>query len=91
MKNEDAKTYKVSWERGRFEAEFGHDAAIGIYFPGSVTVTAETPKEALRKAKETHKHAMFPTVKDVTKIAAKKALAMMRLKQRFGPQRGLGD
>tara|TARA_R100001244_G_scaffold63070_1_gene52413 strand:- start:636 stop:833 length:198 start_codon:yes stop_codon:yes gene_type:complete len=56
MTNEDTKIYKVSWERGR------KVGAIGIFYPDSVTVMAETPEEALRKAYETHEHLKWPTV-----------------------------
>ena len=50
------KTYEVSWKRGR------KVGAIGIFYPGSVTVAAETPEAALLKAYETHEHLMFVTV-----------------------------
>ena len=50
------KTYEVSWKRGR------KVGAIGIFYPGSVTVAAETPEAALLKAYETYEHLMFVTV-----------------------------
>ena len=54
-----AKFYKVSWSAGRTLG------AIGIFYPDSVTVTAETPDGAIRKAYETHEHLMFVTVTEI--------------------------
>ena len=51
-----SKTYNVSWKSGR------KVGAIGIFYPGGVTVAAETPEEAILKAYETHDHLMFVTV-----------------------------
>ena len=53
-----SKTYNVSWKRGR------KVGAIGIFYPDSVTVSAETPDEALLKAYETHEHLMLVTVSE---------------------------
>ena len=50
------KYYEVRWSKGR---KIG---AIGIFYPDSVSVTAYTPEDALRKAYETHEHLMFVTV-----------------------------
>jgi len=51
-----SKTYNVSWKSGR------KVGATGIFYPGGVTVAAETPEEAILKAYETHDHLMFVTV-----------------------------
>ena len=53
------KTYKVSWKKGRTAG------ALGVFYPDSVTVEAETPEEARLKAYETHEHLMFVTVEEV--------------------------
>ena len=50
------KNYNVSWKQGR------KVGAIGIFYPDSVNVAAETPEEALLKAYETHEHLMMVTV-----------------------------
>jgi hypothetical protein len=50
------KCYKVSWSKGR------KVGAIGIFYPDSVTVTVDTPEDAIRKAYETHEHLMFVAV-----------------------------
>ena len=50
------KCYTVSWSKGR---KIG---AVGIFYPDWVSVTADTPEDALRKAYETHEHLMFVTV-----------------------------
>jgi hypothetical protein len=50
------ENYNVSWKRGR------RVGAIGIFYPDSVNVAAETPEKALLKAYETHEHLMMVTV-----------------------------
>ena len=57
-KEQATKTYDVSWKRGR------KVGAIGVFYPGGVTVAAETPEEALLKAYKTHEHLMFITVSE---------------------------
>jgi hypothetical protein len=44
------KKYKVSWKQGR------KVGAIGIFYPGSVEVTAESAEAAKLKAYDTHEH-----------------------------------
>ena len=56
------KTYDVSWKSGR------KAGAIGIFYPDSVTVAAETPEEALLKAYETHEHLIFVTVSETERL-----------------------
>ena len=53
------KRYRVSWKKGRTAG------ALGVFYPDSVTVEAETPEEARLKAYETHEHLMFVTVEEV--------------------------
>ena len=45
--------YKVSWRSGRTKG------AIGVFYPGSVVVEAESPDDAILKAYETHEHLLF--------------------------------
>tara|TARA_R110002020_G_scaffold18907_1_gene65280 strand:+ start:567 stop:749 length:183 start_codon:yes stop_codon:yes gene_type:complete len=55
------KTYNVSWKSGR------RVGAIGVFYPDSVDVVAETPEEALLKAYETHEHLTMVTVEEKNK------------------------
>jgi hypothetical protein len=53
-----SKTYRVSWKSGR------KVGAIGIFYPDSVIVLAETREDAILKAYETHEHLMSVTVSE---------------------------
>ena len=53
------KTYRVSWRKGR------RIGAIGIDYPDSVIVQANSPWDAHMKAYDTHEHLMFV---DVTEL-----------------------
>ena len=53
------KRYRVSWKKGR------KAGALGVFYPDSVTVEAETPEAARLKAYETHEHLMFVTIEEV--------------------------
>ena len=53
------KTYRVSWRKGR------RVGAIGIDYPGSVIVQANSPWDAHMKAYDTHEHLMFVDVTEV--------------------------
>mgnify|MGYP003115581635 FL=1 len=53
------KTYRVSWKKGR------RVGAIGIFYPDSVIVEANSPEEAHMKAYDTHDHLMLVDVEEV--------------------------
>ena len=53
------RTYRVEWESGR------ERNAIGIFYPGSVTVQALDPHDALMKAYKTHDHIQRYTITEV--------------------------
>jgi len=53
------KTYRVSWRKGR------RIGAIGIDYPDSVIVQANSPYDAHMKAYDTHEHLMFVDVTEM--------------------------
>jgi hypothetical protein len=59
--NHNTKRYKVSWKKGRKKD------ALGVFYPGSVFVEAETPEAAKLEAYKTHEHLMFVTIEEVSK------------------------
>ena len=56
------KTYRVSWRKGR------RIGAIGIDYPDSVIVQANSPYDAHMKAYDTHEHLMFVDVTEMEEI-----------------------
>lgn len=59
MSNSKLKTYRVSWRSGR------ERGAIGVMYPGGVTVRAASPGAAKLKAYETHEHLMCVKIEEV--------------------------
>ena len=55
------KRWRVSWKKGRTAG------ALGVFYPDSVIVEAETPEAARLQAYETHEHLMFVTIEEVSK------------------------
>ena len=53
------KTYRVSWRKGR------RIGAIGMDYPDSVIVQANSPYDAHMKAYDTHEHLIFVTVTEM--------------------------
>ena len=53
------KRWRVSWKKGRTAG------ALGVFYPDSVIVEAETPEAARLKAYEKHEHLMFVTIEEV--------------------------
>jgi hypothetical protein len=53
------RTYRVAWESGR------ERNAIGIFYPGSVTVQALDPHDALMQAYKTHDHIQRYTITEI--------------------------
>ena len=53
------KSYRVSWRKGR------PIGAIGISYPDSVIVEANSPYDAHMKAYDTHEHLMFVDVTEM--------------------------
>ena len=53
------KRWRVRWKKGRTAG------ALGVFYPDSVILEAETPEAARLKAYETHEHLMFVTIEEV--------------------------
>ena len=53
------RTYRVAWESGR------ERNANGIFYPGSVTVTAMDPYDAKMRAYHTHEHIQRCTITEI--------------------------
>ena len=53
------KTYRVSWRKGR------RIGAIGIDYPDSVIVQANSHRDAHMKVYDTHEHLMFVYVTEL--------------------------